>query len=313
MDTADSIRLFVQYSDGSVINLWQNPANMNDLAIDVDFTTPIESNSFQVGTEVVLDSGFASFSPLKLTAYSDTFFVNPSDLYQLKAQVTGSVTAGLGQGGRIYLVSIAPGSQPDMIWQNPTNFSGTTTMQAYFMPDPDDYQMRVGIETNLDAGHLTFSDFELQHLAEGDVIRRSTYSVAGQAIATKVSGDPISENNGIFYTYSDHLGSANAMRHPDGSVTQTRYLPFGGYRGNSGSNPITDRGYTGHKMNDSLGLIYMNARYYSPYINRFVSADSIVPNPPNPQTFNRYSYVNNRPLSKHLKTISHFSGTNGVI
>ncbi len=40
----------------------------------------------------------------------------------------------------------------------------------------------------------------------------------------------------------------------------------------------------------------MNARYYLPYINRFISADPIVPDYTNPQSFNRYSYVLNRPL-----------------
>jgi hypothetical protein len=40
----------------------------------------------------------------------------------------------------------------------------------------------------------------------------------------------------------------------------------------------------------------MNARYFLPYINRFISADTIVPDPKNPQSFNRYSYVENRPL-----------------
>ena len=32
-------------------------------------------------------------------------------------------------------------------------------------------------------------------------------------------------------------------------------------------------------------------------LNRFLSADVIVPDPTNPQSYNRYSYVNNRPLS----------------
>ncbi len=35
---------------------------------------------------------------------------------------------------------------------------------------------------------------------------------------------------------------------------------------------------------------------YGCYLNRFLSADSIVPNPANPQSLNRYSYVLNRPL-----------------
>lgn len=40
----------------------------------------------------------------------------------------------------------------------------------------------------------------------------------------------------------------------------------------------------------------MRARFYVPYINRFLSADTIVPNPSNPQSYNRYSYVNNNPI-----------------
>jgi len=38
------------------------------------------------------------------------------------------------------------------------------------------------------------------------------------------------------------------------------------------------------------------ARQYDPYLNRFLSPDSIVPNPANPQSLNRYSYVLNNPL-----------------
>lgn len=37
-------------------------------------------------------------------------------------------------------------------------------------------------------------------------------------------------------------------------------------------------------------------KFYSPYINQFISADTIVPNPADPQSWNRYSYVNNNPL-----------------
>ena len=45
-----------------------------------------------------------------------------------------------------------------------------------------------------------------------------------------------------------------------------------------------------------LGIYHYNARFYSPKLGRFLSADSIVPNPANPQDLNRYSYVRNNPL-----------------
>lgn len=135
------------------------------------------------------------------------------------------------------------------------------------------------------------------------VIQRSTYALAGQTIAVRVNGDPDNTKNGLFYMYSDHLGSTSAIQ-KDGSteVEQSRYLPFGGWRGDKPDNLPGNRGYTGHVMNnlgggaDDLGLIYMNARYYLPTLNRFLSADTIVPDPKNPQAWNRYSYVFNNPL-----------------
>ncbi len=39
-----------------------------------------------------------------------------------------------------------------------------------------------------------------------------------------------------------------------------------------------------------------NARFYSPYLNRWIQPDTIVPSLSNPQSLNRYTYVNNNPL-----------------
>jgi len=48
----------------------------------------------------------------------------------------------------------------------------------------------------------------------------------------------------------------------------------------------------------------MNARYYVNYINRFLSPDPIIPDPTNPQSFNRYSYVLNQP-TKYIDPSGH--------
>jgi len=40
----------------------------------------------------------------------------------------------------------------------------------------------------------------------------------------------------------------------------------------------------------------MGARWYDPVIGRFISADTIVPEPNNPQALNRYAYVYNNPI-----------------
>ena len=110
----------------------------------------------------------------------------------------------------------------------------------------------------------------------------------------------------IYYYHTDHLGSTSAMSDESGMLVAgsvTRYLPYGGYRtapsANLTDHPATSaglRGYTGHKHNDEVGLIYMRARFYLPGIGRFASADSIVPDLADPQNLNRYSYASNNPV-----------------
>jgi RHS repeat-associated protein len=53
--------------------------------------------------------------------------------------------------------------------------------------------------------------------------------------------------------------------------------------------------FTGQRL-DGTGLYYYNARYYDPTIGRFISADTVIQNPANPQCLNRYSYCLNNPL-----------------
>ena len=54
--------------------------------------------------------------------------------------------------------------------------------------------------------------------------------------------------------------------------------------------------FTGQEDDDELGLYNYKARLYDPVLGRFISPDSIVPNPEDPQSFNRYSYCLNNPL-----------------
>jgi len=44
-------------------------------------------------------------------------------------------------------------------------------------------------------------------------------------------------------------------------------------------------------------LYFYAWRYYDPTLGRFTQPDTIVPNPNNPQDFNRYSYCNNNPIN----------------
>jgi RHS repeat-associated protein len=57
----------------------------------------------------------------------------------------------------------------------------------------------------------------------------------------------------------------------------------------------TDKKFTGQRL-DQTGLYFYNARYYDATIGRFISPDTMIPNPANPQSLNRYSYCLNNPL-----------------
>ena len=77
-------------------------------------------------------------------------------------------------------------------------------------------------------------------------------------------------------------------------VAETRYFPFGEERYTDGTSP-TDKTYTGQRSED-FGLMDYNARYYSPLLGKFISADTIIPDPGNVLAWDRYGYVLNNPI-----------------
>jgi RHS repeat-associated protein len=54
--------------------------------------------------------------------------------------------------------------------------------------------------------------------------------------------------------------------------------------------------YTGQREESGIGLYYYNARWYDASVGRFIQPDTIVPEPSNPQSLNRYAYVLNNPV-----------------
>ncbi len=53
-------------------------------------------------------------------------------------------------------------------------------------------------------------------------------------------------------------------------------------------------------------LVDTIARRYDPVLGRFIQPDTIVPDPGDPQSLNRYSYVNNNPV-RYTDPSGHFS------
>src|SRR3569623_959008 len=109
--------------------------------------------------------------------------------------------------------------------------------------------------------------------------------------------------NNTKYLHKDHLGSVVATTNASGVlIERMSYDAFGKRRlanGLEGSVTIssTHHGFTGHEMMDEVGLINMNGRQYDPTLGRFIESDPSIQGAVNLQSFNRYSYVLENPLS----------------
>jgi RHS repeat-associated protein len=157
------------------------------------------------------------------------------------------------------------------------------------------YDPSTGLITVYRDGQRLLNWTDSSPLASGGFIALYTSKSAANFDDIQVTG----HTDTLAFLHTDHLGSTSLMTDASGYLKAgsiARYLPYGSYR-TAPTASLTERGFTGHRNNDEIGLIYMNARFYAPYINRFISADTIVPDPSNPQSYNRYSYVVNRPVT----------------
>ncbi|MDQ0011367.1 RHS repeat-associated protein [Luteibacter jiangsuensis] len=125
-------------------------------------------------------------------------------------------------------------------------------------------------------------------------ISRSNYSSACCLIVALMVAAPAWSGKSVSYYYSDPQGTILAVTDSNGNVVSTTdYAPYGAsVMGSVSDGP----GYTGHVADTDSGLIYAQARYYDPFIGRFISVDPSQPAPGEPFLFNRFNYANNSPL-----------------
>jgi len=137
--------------------------------------------------------------------------------------------------------------------------------------------------------------------------RKIHYIKGGDGLAAVYIEEPGNTEGDVFYTYTDHLGSIVALADEQGTVSEGNeqsFDPWGrrrnladwGYTG-AATISLIDRGYTGHQHLDQFAIINMNGRMYDPVLGRMLSPDKLIGYPDFSQSFNRYSYGLNNPLS----------------
>jgi RHS repeat-associated protein len=107
------------------------------------------------------------------------------------------------------------------------------------------------------------------------------------------------------YFHADNLGSISVITDETGNVLERLSYDAWGKRRypNGADDPAgaitsqTTRGFTEQEELGIGGLVHLNGRIYDPLMGRMMSADPTIPDPLNAQSWNRYSYVGNDPLT----------------
>ena len=248
-----------------------------------------------VGTYSYPASGASSVQPHAVSSITGTVngVVNPTFTYD----ANGNMTAGDGRSvtwtsfnmpltvteGTISSAFVYTGDH-NRLQQCVPNCSSPTTTTTYFN-DPATGTLENQI---VSGATTTWQDFLS---ADGGIV--------AELSKTGTTTTP-------YYFNGDHLGSASVLTTSTAAIQERdSYDAWGKRRNPNGTDntacsitSTTNRGYTGQEMMDPVCLINLNARIYDPTIARIMSADPSVPNAFDGQSFNRFSYVNNGPLSK---------------
>jgi len=140
-------------------------------------------------------------------------------------------------------------------------------------------------------------------------------AIVGNAFAVRILNDNGTVAANRYFGF-DHLGSTTIVTDENGHVATSTagsadagalgYDPWGARRSSDGeaataamSFPVASghREFTGQETIPSIGLVNMNGRVYDPVLGRFLSPDPTIGSASDLQSYNRYSYVQNNPLS----------------
>ena len=188
-----------------------------------------------------------------------------------------------------------------------TKGTGQTVQFAY---DGERARYKRSVTTGTGTNAVTTTTYYVGNVEIRNVTGGKQYTryVEGHAIVKLTRNDSSRTAISTDYLITDHLGSIDAIADSSGALLYDLSFDAWGRRRAADSTfaiintpatalaTLTPRGFTGHEMLDTVGLIHMNGRVYDPRLGRFTSADPIVQFPHYSQSFNHYSYVLNNPL-----------------
>jgi RHS repeat-associated protein len=120
------------------------------------------------------------------------------------------------------------------------------------------------------------------------------YYAGGVLLGRRNNSDPFN------YILGDHLGSVSivASGNTFNLGSERRYKAWGEMNYSTGSVSNAGFSFTGQRRQAELELLFYQARWYDPALGRFLQADSIIPQPFDPISFDHYIYCGNNPLNR---------------
>jgi len=222
---------------------------------------------------------------------SDAIAVSPNTEYDLYAWVRGELDPDDSSGSWIIRANFYDSSGSYISYQDAASGGAgslTTTWQekgGTITTPSNAATVRIDLYNYMNSGWVACDDVRV--VTPGQVTKY--YYAGNQRVAMRQGGT-------VTYLHGDHLGSTSLTTDANGDfVARVLYYPYGETRYEEGTLP-TDYGFTGQRKNSYLDTYSMGAREYDPSLGRWLSADTIVPDPANPQSFNRFTYVYNNPL-----------------
>jgi len=188
--------------------------------------------------------------------------------------------------------------------------SGGTAETLSFLYGPDRQRWQQAYSGNSTSETTNYIGGLLEQVTSAGVTDYRHYIYAGNE-AVAIYHRNSAGSNAINYFLSDHEGSVASINSSSGTNEASEsYTPFGLRRNpttwsgaDSNADLAASAGYTrqGYTFQTQLGLWmglnHMNGRVQDAITGRFLSADPYIPDSTNTQSYNRYSYVNNNPLT----------------
>jgi RHS repeat-associated protein len=221
---------------------------------------------------------------------------------RLASVSSGSVSSPVGYDGAGNFVSYLGATyEYDALNMMRKSVAGGVT-RSYVYTASDE---RIG--TIEQTGSTVRSDWTIRD-SSGQVLRRYSKESNGEwkwqedyiYRGTQMLAAEIPDSPKTRHFHLDHLGTPRLITGNGGAeVSRHTYHPFGEEIAPSPT-AREKKQFAGHER-DSETLDYMHARFYAPFMGRFLSVDPIINQKrslTNPQAWNRYAYVENNPLNR---------------